>query len=425
MKKTLRRALASILALVMALGLLSGCGSSYDPVQEVMGYKGSTPLFTVNGADVTAEEFYFWLAQQMDQAASYFSAMGMETDWSMEMGDTTAGESLKQAAQSYAVLYSVVASKAAENGCSYTKEDQADYQEELAAAKEAMGDEADYEQNLKSMCISEAGFEKVSSVRYLYNHLVTALFQEGKPDAPDAETLKQYAEDNDILAAKHILLLTTNMDTGEALSQEEIAQKKAKAEELLTQLQAVTDPAQLETKFDELMKANSEDTGLADSPDGYAFTAGEMVEEFEDATRALEPGQISGIVESSYGYHIILRLDPATAQPVRLQWGNEQLQSTMMDQWIEEAEIVTTETYDNLDVGDFYDKLTAYRESLEPQETDAATPEETDGSDDQTQADTAGDGADADASSDTQGDQDAAQTQEGETAGTGEETPAE
>lgn len=73
------------------------------------------------------------------------------------------------------------------------------------------------------------------------------------------------------------------------------------------------------------MNANSEDTGLAANPDGYAFTTGEMVQEFEDATRALEPGQISGLVESSYGYHIILRLEP-TCAPVRTMWNEDQLQ---------------------------------------------------------------------------------------------------
>lgn len=38
--------------------------------------------------------------------------------------------------------------------------------------------------------------------------------------------------------AKHILLLTQDSQTGQALSEEEAAQKKAKAEELLAQLQA-------------------------------------------------------------------------------------------------------------------------------------------------------------------------------------------
>lgn len=426
MKNTVRRALGAALSLVMALGLLSGCSSSYDPVQEVMGYKGTTVLLTADGNDITAEEYFFWLANQMDQAANYFSMMGLETDWDMEMGDTTAGESLKEAAQNYAVLYSVVAAKGEENGYTYTQEDKEAYQEDLAAAKEQLGGDEAYEKHLKSLCISEKGFEKVSSVSYIYNHMASGMFQEGKEDAPTPEDLTKYAEENDVLAAKHILLLTTDPTTGEPLSQEEIDQKKAKAEDLLAQLQAVTDPTQLEAKFDELMLANSEDTGLADNPNGYAFTSGKMVEEFETATRALEPGQISDIVESSYGYHIILRLDPATAEPVRLMWSDAQLQS-MMDQWVEEAEVTTTETYDNLDVGEFYDKLTEYRASLEPQEEeDAAAPEET-GGDSQSQEDSSGDVPEdtspegsEDTSSQSQDAQDG-----GDAAAGGEETPAE
>ena len=62
------------------------------------------------------------------------------------------------------------------------------------------------------------------------------------------------------------------------------------------------------------MKAIREVTGLESSPDGYVFSAGKMVEAFESATRSLEPGQLSGIVESEFGYHIILRLDHATSR---------------------------------------------------------------------------------------------------------------
>ena len=51
MKHLIRRGLGVALAVVMATGLLSSCGSDYDPVQDIMGYKGSTVLFTVNGQD--------------------------------------------------------------------------------------------------------------------------------------------------------------------------------------------------------------------------------------------------------------------------------------------------------------------------------------------------------------------------------------
>ncbi|MFQ8984853.1 MAG: hypothetical protein ACLR6W_11745 [Evtepia sp.] len=59
MKNWIRRALGAAMALTLTAGLLSGCGSAEDPVQEVMGYPGSTVMFTVNGSDVTAEEYLF------------------------------------------------------------------------------------------------------------------------------------------------------------------------------------------------------------------------------------------------------------------------------------------------------------------------------------------------------------------------------
>ena len=208
--------------------------------------------------------------------------------------------------------------------------------------------------------------------------------------------------------------------TQEALPQEEIDQKRATAEDLLAQLQAITDPAELETKFDELMNQYSEDTGLEANPDGYVFTSGQMVEPFEEGTRALDYGQISGIVESDYGFHIILRLDPAEVELIRSDWALNQL-SQQSTQWVEEAEIVTTETYDTLNVGDFYEKLTTYRDALNGTEESDSTSDtqDTSGSDTQTQEETSDTQADANTQ---EGDADTGTTDgEADAAGTGED----
>lgn len=432
MKHLIRRGLGAALALVLVTGLLSGCGSDYDPVQDIMGYKGSTVMFTVNGQDVTAEQYLFWLAQQADTTNSYASMMQSDDSetsiWDTkidENSDETVGDQVKQAAQRWASMYSVVEAKGKEEGYSYTDEDKASYEEDLATAKEQLGGEDAYAKYLKSMCISNKGFEHLSSVSFIHNHMVDGMFQDGKENAPTAEELTQYAEDNDLLVAKHILLLTQDTSTGESLSDAEKAEKKAKADEMLKELQAITDPTELETKFDELMNANSEDTnGLQQNPDGYVFSAGEMVEEFESATRALEPGQISGIVESKFGYHIILRLDPTTNKAFRKEYATAKL-GEMEQQWVEEADIQTTETYDNLSVADFYEKLTAYRDTLN---TDA---EQTEEENQQVQQDTgdkdttngtedAGNGTDADTSADSS---DAADT--GDTSAANQTTGAE
>ena len=111
------------------------------------------------------------------------------------------------------------------------------------------------------------------------------------------------------------------------------------------------------------MNANSEDTGLAANPDGYAFTTGEMVQEFEDATRALEPGQISGLVESSYGYHIILRLPLAPAAS-RGQMVADKME-ILSQQWLDEYGVVPTEAFEQIDPIAFRTQVTALQAAVQ------------------------------------------------------------
>jgi hypothetical protein len=60
--------------------------------------------------------------------------------------------------------------------------------------------------------------------------------------------------------------------------------------------------------FSEMMFEYSEDPGSFSSPEGYLFREGDMVSEFYEAAIGLEIGEISGIVETTFGYHIILRV---------------------------------------------------------------------------------------------------------------------
>ncbi len=108
--------------------------------------------------------------------------------------------------------------------------------------------------------------------------------------------------------ASHILI---NAPAGAATAEREAA--KAKAMELQAQLKGA--PA----KFAELAKKHSQDPGSAPSGGDLSFfQRGAMVKPFEDAAFAMKKGDVSEVVESEFGYHIILLTDlrPAVVRPL-------------------------------------------------------------------------------------------------------------
>lgn len=121
---------------------------------------------------------------------------------------------------------------------------------------------------------------------------------------------------NVILTAKHILIANFD-DSGVTLTGDAYDEKYALAQEVLEKVNAGED-------FDTLMFAYTEDVGTASYPAGYTFVSGEMITAFEDATRELEIGEISGLVESEYGWHIIMRLETPLTSDLLATY-NEQL----------------------------------------------------------------------------------------------------
>ncbi|MDQ5985673.1 MAG: Chaperone SurA [Syntrophus sp. SKADARSKE-3] len=106
--------------------------------------------------------------------------------------------------------------------------------------------------------------------------------------------------------ARHILISKSNSDD-EATK----TKKRAKAEELRKKLLAGAD-------FSELAKTNSECPSKANGGDLGRFTRGQMVKPFEDMAFKLKKNEISPVVETDFGYHIIQVIDhsPAKTQPL-------------------------------------------------------------------------------------------------------------
>ncbi|MCD8006155.1 MAG: peptidyl-prolyl cis-trans isomerase [Oscillospiraceae bacterium] len=107
----------------------------------------------------------------------------------------------------------------------------------------------------------------------------------------------------------HVLISSDHFaeyeEYADATDEELQAAALAYAEEILAEIQASDD---IEAAVYEYAQ-DADDSGMVDNEAGYMFTYGDMVEEFEEASFALEVGELSGIVESDYGYHIIYRLE--------------------------------------------------------------------------------------------------------------------
>jgi peptidyl-prolyl cis-trans isomerase D len=116
----------------------------------------------------------------------------------------------------------------------------------------------------------------------------------------DIETYYQDRRDDfrqeEEACASHILV---KVKAGEAAEGHPDAEAQEVAQGLLDQVTGGAD-------FAELARKSSEDQGSAASGgDLGCFPPGRMVPEFDDAVFALQPGQVSGLVKSSFGYHVI------------------------------------------------------------------------------------------------------------------------
>lgn len=137
---------------------------------------------------------------------------------------------------------------------------------------------------------------------YYSDAIISAYIDKKVAEADDNEVIEYIKANNEnpdltSFETSHILFKTTG-DTGAALSDEEKAAKKAKAEETLNRVKAGED-------FAALAKELSEDTGTKDDGGNYTVYMDNQTEEnYANAVKGMQVGDIV-LVESSYGYHII------------------------------------------------------------------------------------------------------------------------
>lgn len=125
---------------------------------------------------------------------------------------------------------------------------------------------------------------------------------------------------------RHILIKTPLPGPDGKVDEKGVEAARKKAEDILKQLKSGAN-------FADLAKKYSEDPGSAKNGGSLGWIErGQTVPQFEKAAFSLPKGQISGIVQSSYGFHIIQVMDKQEAQVKPLDEMKDQITSTLRQQ---------------------------------------------------------------------------------------------
>lgn len=349
MSKLVQRLAAMVAMTAVVLGATIGGVSSmmihYKPLNE-----GAETVLTVNGDAVAADEYSGYMLYNMQYYASMYAQMGLTDLWANEDMAKSLGASMPEAAEQQAIYARVVMQKFNELGLKLSYNEQ----KEMASVRRnsiANTSQDAYLNQIAQFGFSDQTYQNFMYISQCYQALNDYYFGENGVNTPSDEDIQKYYEDN-YITAKHILITTVDPASGETKRTDEEAKKEA---------QSILDRINAGEDFDTLMNQYSEDTGLSNNPNGYTFTEGQMVTEFYDGAKALAEDEVSELVKSSYGYHIIKRVKLDDSQLDNFKSDIVSAISGSMDellqQWMDEAQVETTDLYSTITYENVYDYL--------------------------------------------------------------------
>ena len=346
--KFFKKAACLALAGVMSAALIAGCGSKKKDTEkesaqsetggqetetEEVTYDPDETAATLGSETVPASELFFYYAITKTQWENNYGI----TDWSVELSSMgiTYGEYLKQQVESTVLQDIYLNTLADERNINVSDEEIAAISEKAENYLSTIDPEYIEKYGLNKDNITEV-LLRVTRAQATYNDLI--------------EEKEATLTDEDLEACKyrHVqhILISTDMEyetdeNGEIVvpNEEEMAafkeQKRAAAQEILDRARAGED-------FEELAKEYTADSGIdyyvnaeGSGPDGMKY-----YEAFAEAANKLEEGDISDLVEVTYGYHIIKCVsvvDEDTYESVKTQKAAQKVDTEYYD-WMETNE---------------------------------------------------------------------------------------
>ncbi len=365
MNRMVERGVALVLMTGISLGAAAGYNSATAVKFQQPASNGNNIVMIINDEPVTSPEYASYMIYNMRQYDDQFSLFFGGSIWDDPSAAAEIGASIPEVTKDQAVYTHVVLQKMKENNLELPYQMQKEITTAVNRNIEEAGSEQAYLDWIANYGFDDTGYKNFIYTSQCYAALKDYYYGENGIDAPSKEELLQKFRDN-YIQAKHILIQTTNNVTGEQIRTDEEALEEAQA--IFERLNAGED-------FDELMAQYNEDPGATNSPEGYIFTEGQMVQPFYDGAKALGENEISKPVQSDYGYHIIKRvpLDETKLEDYRydiIQNLYGKSIDTLLQQWMDEADVQTNALYDEITYENVHDYSTIGKDNTGSGEED-------------------------------------------------------
>jgi len=291
-------------------------GQTQGQMAEQLDPSDQTVAVTVNGEDITKGE----IAEEVMRLSKQFGGRMSPEQMSQMQG------ALSQQARENLISRILLKQKIEEDNIEVAQEE---IDARMAEVRASLGSEADLENRLAMMGMTVEMLEKEMETGLAVEKLIAKYAP--TDEITEAEVRAYYDENTERfqqperVKASHILI-KADADASEATK----ALALEEAEDVMAQLDQGAD-------FAQLAREHSACPSSQKGGDLGFFQRGQMVPPFENAAFALDIGEVSGIVETQFGYHIIKVTDREESRTVPFDEAKANIEAMLEGQRTQEA----------------------------------------------------------------------------------------
>ena len=234
------------------------------------------------------------------------------------MGQTVPTDELEKTALNSLIVNQILLQKATDADKVAGKKDADEY---VAQKLKQFGTQAAIEEQLKAAGKTFDGWRAEMTEQ---TTATAVMIRELNAAPTDAEIQKYYNDNTNAsevpeeVHVRHILLMTVDPATRAPLADDQVKAKKKQIDDILKQARAGTDFATLAKQYSEDPGSKNDGGELPPFAKASADPSHAMVPEFEAAAFSLTNNQISEVITTQFGYHIIQLLDKTPAKKMAL-----------------------------------------------------------------------------------------------------------